>query len=220
MKHNVILSFDTTGTQDSISIEIDGKVETIILPRGGRSQHQSAFLVPELQAILSRKGSSLKEVNTLCTFVGPGSFTGIRIGLATALGIHLANRCEIFAPTVLDLLFHMGKSKINEIPLLAVVDSKRGDYFSLSLEEFAPQIRTHDQIVSWQKEGGEVISSEPIQGLTIVTLDIPMAEALIIYYHDLTNSNNLKEKERWKKLVPFYIRTPEFTQKKSSLICS
>jgi tRNA threonylcarbamoyladenosine biosynthesis protein TsaB len=223
----IILAFDTTGLQDSISLTIEkkGKLYSTcskILPQGG-SQRQSSFLVSDLQDLLRGQGYGFRDVTVLCTLTGPGSFTGIRIGLATAQGLWIANGCQLFAPTTLDLLIYMARKTQQEgnksqCPILAVIDSKRGDYFAQkgsTHEGDSPHVMTLQEVEAFIHEGGYVISSGSIDALDVQIPQAPLAESLIEFYqhHRESCPEASSLSLRFQELSPCYIRTPDFKKK-------
>lgn len=83
-----ILAVDTSGPICSVAVGVDGQVEaTIALDRG---RTHSTQVLPAIDAILEMAGLKLMDLDMLAVTVGPGSFTGIRIGIATVQGIAVA----------------------------------------------------------------------------------------------------------------------------------
>jgi len=75
------LAWDTSSLQASLALETqEGILETSIDARAGASE----FLLHAIDALLKRGGIHLKEVEAFAVGIGPGSFTGLRIGIATA----------------------------------------------------------------------------------------------------------------------------------------
>lgn len=198
-KPNIILSFDTTGLQDSIAVSGDGHLAVKLLPQGG-SGLQSAILIPELVDLLATQGWRLSDVTTVCVLSGPGSFTGIRLGLATAGGLHFATGCRIFAPTLLDVLLFESPGSA------AVVDSKRGDYFVKIQDSVSILTAAQVQILA---HTSTIISTQAIPGVQTIVSQLSMAQQLISFC--LAEVDHT----RFGMLEPFYIRTPEFAKKKS-----
>ncbi len=194
---STILSFDTTGSQDSIAVKVNGQIYNKLLPRGG-SGLQSAILVSELTQLLLERERTLATIDVLCVLSGPGSFTGIRLGLATAQGLKLATKCVIFAPTLLDVLLFRHKESI------AVIDSKRGDYF-VKIDS-SISIMTLQQLQEARKHRS-IISVNPIPGVEVISPSHSIAHELIEFYESCNH------REQFMRLEPFYSRTPEFAKK-------
>lgn len=230
MKPYLILSFDTTGLQDSIALGIGSQphdeIDAQTFPQGG-SQRQSSFLIADLQALLKKHHADFQDITTLCTLTGPGSFTGIRIGLAAAQGLLIANRCQIFAPSALDLLLFIAEQATSSgnKSILALVDTKRGDYYALKKSTDHPNqipvIITKEEAIEFARQGGLLISSTEIsldEAIPVLTPSKPLAHSLVEYYrHHIASHPN---SDAFKDLSPCYIRNPEFTKKKSALLKS
>ena len=77
-----LLAIETTEKRGIVAVSIDGKVLLFKeLPEGQRSAQS---LVPTIQAVLSQVDWPIKSLDAIAVALGPGSFTGLRIGLATA----------------------------------------------------------------------------------------------------------------------------------------
>lgn len=74
--------------------------ETILTDDRGHS----SSLIPVLDSILRKKGVALKEIKGIAVGIGPGSFTGIRMGLATARGLAVALGIPIRGVNSFDIL--------------------------------------------------------------------------------------------------------------------
>ncbi|MBQ7624153.1 MAG: tRNA (adenosine(37)-N6)-threonylcarbamoyltransferase complex dimerization subunit type 1 TsaB [Clostridia bacterium] len=80
----LILSLDTTGKRVSCALARDGLI-TARKDRLSELSH-SRTLLPECEALLSENGVSFSDIDLFAATVGPGSFTGIRIGVAAVKG--------------------------------------------------------------------------------------------------------------------------------------
>jgi len=79
----LILAFDTATDVATSALVSDGEVL-------GERVSRAVTLLEDVDALLRRAGARTRELDALAVGIGPGSFTGVRIGLATARGIALA----------------------------------------------------------------------------------------------------------------------------------
>lgn len=83
-----VLAIDTTAKIGSAALVCDGKI--ISEYSLGTNSH-STTLLPMINSILSLTGLTISQIDLLATSVGPGSFTGVRIGVATIKGLAFAD---------------------------------------------------------------------------------------------------------------------------------
>jgi tRNA threonylcarbamoyladenosine biosynthesis protein TsaB len=83
-----LLAFDTAGTSCSAAIWRDGAVRARRFEPMSRGQ--SERLVPMIQAVMAEAGVAYPALDAIAVTRGPGGFTGVRIGLATARALALA----------------------------------------------------------------------------------------------------------------------------------
>lgn len=81
-------------------------------------------LAPAIAEAFQKSGVTLQELNALGVALGPGSFTGLRIGLALAKGLALARRLPIIGIPTLDIL--TATQPVSEVQLVAALRAGRG----------------------------------------------------------------------------------------------
>ena len=92
----------------------------------GPPQRQSEVLPAEVEAILSAHGHTLKQLTGIVVGLGPGSFTGLRIGLATAKGLAYALRIPVVGASSLAALALEGPE---DTELFATAVVKKGEFY-------------------------------------------------------------------------------------------
>ncbi len=113
-----ILAVDTTHEHGSIALGDD--VIAIDAPSGF-----AHVLYPHLRALLDRHGLSAGDIDCFAAAAGPGSFTGVRVGLACIKGLAEATGKPAVAVSNLEALAHFGSA-----PLRAVLlDARRGQIY-------------------------------------------------------------------------------------------
>ena len=123
-----LLGFDTATAACSAALWADGAV--IAHRRSEAGGRHAETLVPMLREVAAEAGTTLAAVDTFAVTVGPGSFTGIRIGLATARGLALAGKRPLIGLSTLEVLAAGVPAAEREGPVLAAVDAGRGRLYA------------------------------------------------------------------------------------------
>jgi tRNA threonylcarbamoyladenosine biosynthesis protein TsaB len=79
-----ILAIDTATTALGLCLKVEAEIHTRILKAGLKHSEQ---LMPSIRTILQEAGLKVRDLDLIVCSTGPGSFTGIRIGLATGKGL-------------------------------------------------------------------------------------------------------------------------------------
>ena len=94
---------------------------------------QAERLVPMIDEVLLQSGRSLESLDAIAVTTGPGTFTGIRVGVAAARGLALATGLPIRATTSLHVLAHGALAKLGplaaETTLAVCMDARAGQIF-------------------------------------------------------------------------------------------
>lgn len=103
------------------------------------SRGQAERLVPLIQELLAEAGVGFGEIGRYGATVGPGTFTGLRIGLAAARGLALASGRPLAGITSFEAVAHAVEPGMRaDRTLLACIESRRDDLF---LQPFDEQLR-------------------------------------------------------------------------------
>ncbi|MBW8011836.1 MAG: tRNA (adenosine(37)-N6)-threonylcarbamoyltransferase complex dimerization subunit type 1 TsaB [Chloroflexi bacterium] len=81
-------------------------------------------LTPTINNALERTGLKIEDLKAVCVAIGPGSYTGLRIGLAVAKGLALARNLPLVGVPTLDILAAAQPPK--DLPMAAVLQAGRG----------------------------------------------------------------------------------------------
>jgi tRNA threonylcarbamoyladenosine biosynthesis protein TsaB len=120
-----ILSIDTSTAACSIVLSVDGKLKGEINVES--EETHSVRLLPGIDTLLRSCSSTIKEVDAFAVVSGPGSFTGVRIGLTTIKGL-----AESLAkPTIPVTAFEAWVEKVPEQQgiVVPVIDARRGEVY-------------------------------------------------------------------------------------------
>jgi tRNA threonylcarbamoyladenosine biosynthesis protein TsaB len=107
----------------------DGILGSVVVARGRR---HTESIAPAIDTLRRRTGLSLADVDVVGVDVGPGLFTGLRVGVGTAKALAFALDVPVVTATSLEVLAHaVASSGATDGRLLVpVVDARRGEVFS------------------------------------------------------------------------------------------
>ena len=118
-----ILSIDTTGDSASLALVEDGAViEEVALESPDGFAH---VLFGEIERLLARHTLSLEQLDAFAAASGPGSFTGVRVGLTAAKGLAEAMGRKVVAISNLAALASFGTRALRAV----VIDARRGEIY-------------------------------------------------------------------------------------------
>lgn len=127
----LILALDTAMAACSVAVWRDGV--TLAARTDPMSRGQAEALVPMIQAVMAEASTDWAALDRIAVTVGPGSFTGLRVGLATARALALACGTPVVGVTTTEALAAAAAKDGRRV--LAAIDSKRADLF---LQWFGP----------------------------------------------------------------------------------
>jgi tRNA threonylcarbamoyladenosine biosynthesis protein TsaB len=119
----VLLAIDTSTRNVGIAV-YDG-VQVLSETIWTSQDYHTVELAPAIADILTRAGLKIQDIKLLAVASGPGSFTGLRIGLAVAKGIALAGHLPMIGIPTLDIVAESQPISAG-IPLAAVLQAGRG----------------------------------------------------------------------------------------------
>jgi len=99
-----ILALDTASPTGSVALYAQGQLQGEVLLH--LKTNHAERLLGAIDQLLHGVGASLDEVDALAVVRGPGSFTGLRVGMATAKGLALSLGCPLVGISTLEALAH------------------------------------------------------------------------------------------------------------------
>jgi len=118
----MLLALDTS-TQ-SIGVALYNEHKVLCESIWTSLNYHTTELAPEVTRLLAKANVEVTDLSALAVAIGPGSFTGLRIGLAFAKGLALAHRLPIVGIPTLDIL--AASQPLQDIPMAAVLQAGRG----------------------------------------------------------------------------------------------
>jgi tRNA threonylcarbamoyladenosine biosynthesis protein TsaB len=127
-RHVLVLALDTTTRSGSVAVVRDGSILAELVGDGTRTHGER--LPADLMAALDAASVTLDAVALLAVAAGPGSFTGLRVGIAAMQGLAMATGLRIVAVSALDALATAGGQDPGDSVVAAWMDAQRGEVFA------------------------------------------------------------------------------------------
>jgi tRNA threonylcarbamoyladenosine biosynthesis protein TsaB len=118
-----VLAIDTTGDVGSIALVGErGLIEEVALDSPDGFAH---VLFDEIERLLTRHGLKIGHISAFASASGPGSFTGVRVGLTAVKGLAEGTGCKAIAVSNLQALAWYGSRSLRAV----VLDARRGEVY-------------------------------------------------------------------------------------------
>lgn len=152
----MILLINTSG--NNLEFVLDNKYKSVDVEK------QSIALPVECEKFIAECGASWRDISAIGVVVGPGSFTGIRLGIAYAKGIALGLNIPVVGISAFDLYLAATPDAF------VAIDSGRGDFF-VAANGLEPQTMEIEELETKQMEWARTVGHRPFDlklGLKIV----------------------------------------------------
>ena len=126
-----ILALESSAKQSSVAFVEDGKLIAQNIQNAG--QTHSKTLLPMTHSLLRDLGLTIQDADQIAVAHGPGSFTGIRIGVATAKGLAMGADKPLIGVSTLEAMAHQAKHLGDGI-LCPVMDARREQVYNALFE--------------------------------------------------------------------------------------
>jgi tRNA threonylcarbamoyladenosine biosynthesis protein TsaB len=131
----VILLIDTSGPACAVGI-YDAAAGQLVAERSEMlGKGHAERLIAMVHEVLDSAGQTLKDMSRIAVTIGPGSFTGIRVGVAAARGFALALGVPAVGVSTLQVVAQQALELALPVPIMAAIDAGRGELFT---QLFAP----------------------------------------------------------------------------------
>ena len=129
-RNSLLLGIVTTG--DVCSVAVGTEQETLAEITADLPYGQAGKIMGFLEELLKKANISWEDLSGIAVDRGPGSFTGIRVGLSLAQGLSLAGGIPLFGLTGFEIYRSIVGVKED---LLVLIDTRRGDCFASFFEQ-------------------------------------------------------------------------------------
>jgi tRNA threonylcarbamoyl adenosine modification protein YeaZ len=164
------LAFDTSATRLTVAV---GGNKKDVKGLGECFHSHSVVLMPEIENCLSEAQTSLDEIDVFACSIGPGSFTGIRIGVSTVKAFAYALSKKVLGVTSFESLAY---NIVDKVKKLTVIDARHDNFYTCGFDEnneviVEPCFKTKQEIIDLYPDF-LVVSDVEIEGINHVKGDM------------------------------------------------
>lgn len=217
-----ILSVDSSSVTASVAITEKGKVLAENFINNGLTHSQT--LMPMVEKTIQESGISIKDIDLFAITHGPGSFTGVRIGIASVKGMADALGKKCVAVSTLEAIAEPLKSE--DVIACAVMDARCNQVYTaifnngnrlcedkaVLIDELGEELKQYDKKIVFIGDGSVLCYEK----LCKIIQNCEVAEEKIRYVHGSSvgfvaegKIKNGEESINSANLVPFYLRLPQ-----------
>jgi tRNA threonylcarbamoyladenosine biosynthesis protein TsaB len=220
-----VLGFDTATSATTVALTRDGEpLEARDDPPAGERPRHTAQLLALARELLDRAGLAFGDVDLLGVGTGPGSFTGLRIGVATARALALATGAPVAGVSTLHALAAAVEAEPGTL-VLPVVDARRGEAFAAGWRDgeqvFEARAMSPDELVElaagagarsrrpWLAVGDGAVRFAELLAQAGVTVPEPGSPAHRVSAVTVCRLATNAEPAPHRAVVPDYLRLPD-----------
>jgi tRNA threonylcarbamoyladenosine biosynthesis protein TsaB len=217
-----ILSLDSSSVTASVAITENYKIISEKFINNGLTHSQT--LMPLVEEALKESDTSIKDIDLFAVTNGPGSFTGVRIGISAVKGMADALNKPCFAVSTLEAIAEPLKNE--DVIACAVMDARCNQVYTalfnmgnrlcedkaVLIDELGVELKKFDKKVIFIGDGAEICYEK----LHEVIVNCEIADESIRFVHASSIGRLAEDKIKngessieSSKLLPFYLRLPQ-----------
>lgn len=217
-----ILSVDSSSVTASVAITENGKIVSEKFINNGLTHSQT--LMPMVEDVINESGVSLKDIDLFAITNGPGSFTGVRIGIASVKGMADALSKKCVAVSTLEAIAEPLKNQ--DVIACAAMDARCNQVYAalfnqgnrlcedkaVLIDELGEELKQYDKKIVFIGDGSVLCYEK----LCEIIQNCEVADENIRFVHGSSVGFVAEEKIKCGEepinsanLVPFYLRLPQ-----------
>lgn len=124
---SIVLNIDTALEKASVCLAHDEKILSVIFNESQKDH--AAWLHPAIAQVLKDHALSIREIDAIGVNIGPGSYTGLRVGLSAAKGFCYALKIPLITVESLEILAEAVKEEADNL-ICPLIDARRMEVFT------------------------------------------------------------------------------------------
>lgn len=212
------LLYINSSTHD-LELALSQKEELFIWKNNTKLNNQSALINLGIKEICASSTIPLKSINGICVVAGPGSYTGLRVGMSTAKGLCYALNIPLLLISSLELALISSEKKLSDEVTLTLFKAREGESFiriSKNEEELLIEHVNNEDLINLEKQ---------YKFTRIFANEVPTS-LLHLPHHPIHTTDweawQSRAKKMWQDQVfadlayaePFYLKGVHITQSK------
>lgn len=161
-----IILIETSTSLCSTALVEDGSVVEYL--ESAEPRQQAALTAPFVQKMLAKRSLAVKDCSAVCVSSGPGSYTGLRVGISTAKGLCFGSKLPLISVDTLELLVWQAIMD-NLIPqgckyIIPMIDARRMEVYTAifnttgeRLSEIAPIVINSESFAEYLNQGTTLV---------------------------------------------------------------
>jgi tRNA threonylcarbamoyl adenosine modification protein YeaZ len=177
----LILALDTTSEEGGVGIYRDSE-RLALVPNQGQANQYSITLFELVEKALAQAHLELREIDLYAAANGPGSFTGIRVGLAAAMGWAKAFGRPVRGVSVLEAM--VTEARPSSEWAFPIMDARRGEFFLASFRRKPPELPDGSPQAYEMADGGWLFKPESLKTFIAERLAIKVSATCLVRTND------------------------------------
>lgn len=163
----LLLNIDTATEHASVCLSEDENV--IAMEKSYDQKSHASFIQPAIQKLFQKTGKLLSDINAVAGLNGPGSYTGLRVGLATAKGLCYALNKPLILLNTLDVMARASilkttndKRQATNILFCPMIDARRMEVFTALYDQELKSILAPSAVILHEETFDEYLENHTI----------------------------------------------------------
>jgi tRNA threonylcarbamoyladenosine biosynthesis protein TsaB len=154
-----LLALDTAANLCSVAVLDVGTGTILAASSEDIGKGHAERLMAAIEEVVTTAQISITDIGKIAVSIGPGSFTGVRVGVSTARGFALALKCPAVGISTLQALAYDAAKAFSHRPILSIIDARRDELYAQFFGEDGsaasePMVTTLPLIVKQLEERG------------------------------------------------------------------
>jgi tRNA threonylcarbamoyladenosine biosynthesis protein TsaB len=160
---SLILNIDTATEIAHVSIARDGVVLKDAINKDAKEH--AAFVQPAIKSIMALAGIQLSEIDAIAVMAGPGSYTGLRVGMASAKGLCYALNKPLLAINTLESMAMgviLARDSSEKKLLCPMIDARRSEVFTAIYDHSLNLLLSPEALILEENSFAAFLDKQPV----------------------------------------------------------